>query len=75
MNLVSLKYDLHHLLDKVENEQLLRTLYDFLSQEQNKQGNIWSSLSEFEKSEVFMSYTESENVENLNSWDKVKLKY
>jgi hypothetical protein len=76
MNLVGLKYDLHHLLDKVENEQLLRTVYDFLVQGQNNaNGKIWNSLTEFEQNEVFISYKESENVENLKSWENIKLKY
>lgn len=75
MNLVSLKYDLHNLLDKVESEQLLRTVYDFLSQVQNKQGTIWNSLTEYEKSELFLSYAESENLENLKTWDNIKSKY
>jgi len=76
MSLVGLKYDLHNLLDKVENEQLLRTVYDFLVQGQNNQvGSIWQSLTEDEKNEVFMSYKESENSENINKWDNIKLKY
>ncbi|MFY8161903.1 MAG: hypothetical protein ACOVNU_11280 [Candidatus Kapaibacteriota bacterium] len=76
MDLVGLKYDLHLLLDKVENEQLLRTVYDFLVQGQNNAiGNIWNSLTEFEQNEVFISYQESENVENLKSWENIKLKY
>jgi hypothetical protein len=31
MGALELKSDLHKILDKIENEQLLRTIYDFLT--------------------------------------------
>ena len=41
MGTVELKSDLHKILDRIENEQLLQTIYDFLKQrETSKEGQI-----------------------------------
>ena len=37
MGTVELKSDIHKILDRIENEQLLRTIYDFLKQGENSQ--------------------------------------
>jgi uncharacterized radical SAM superfamily Fe-S cluster-containing enzyme len=76
MGTVELKSDLHRILDTIENEQLLRTIYDFLKQKENAQeGQIWKTLTEEQKKEVYLSYKESENDKNLKSWEDIKKKY
>ena len=73
MTAIDLKSSLHKIVDKIDNEELLRTIYDFLKLRENSQeGRIWKSLTEEQKKEVFLSYEESENETNLISWDDVK---
>lgn len=76
MGTMELKSDLHKILDKIENEQLLRTIYDFLKQRENTQeGQIWNTLTEEQKNEVYLSYKESTEDNNLIDWDTIKKKY
>jgi len=76
MSTVELKSDLHKILDTIENEQLLRTIYDFLKQGASKEeGLIWKTLTEEQKQEVYLSYEESQDDKNLISWDTIKKKY
>jgi hypothetical protein len=72
----ALKSSLHAILDRIENEQLLRSVHDFLVEyEQAKEGKIWKTLTEEQKREVYASYSESEEEQNLVSWKGVKEKY
>jgi len=76
MGTTELKSNLHKILDKIENEQLLRTIYDFLKQMENKEeGRIWASLTEEQKKEVYLSYEESENDDVLLDWNSLKKKF
>ena len=75
MRAIELKSNLHKIVDKIDNEQLLQTIYDFLKLSENSQeGQIWKSLTEEQKKEVYLSYQESEDDKNLVSWDKVHKK-
>jgi hypothetical protein len=76
MSTIELKTNLLRILEKIEDEQLLRTIYDFLKQGENtKTGQIWKSLSEDQKKEVYESYEESEHDTNLTNWNEIKKKY
>ncbi len=76
MGTIELKSDLHKILDKIENEQLLRTIYDFLKQGENsEEGQIWKTLTEQQKKEVYSSYEESEVDTKLIDWESIKKKY
>jgi hypothetical protein len=76
MGTIELKSDLHKILDRIENEQLLQTIYDFLKhRETAKEGQIWETLSEEQKKEVYLSYEESENDKNLMDWKSVRKRY
>jgi hypothetical protein len=75
MGTIELKSNLHKILDKIENEQLLRAIYDFLKQRENSvEGQIWKTLTEEEKKEVYLSYEESKDDKNLIDWEDVKKK-
>lgn len=74
MSALELKSDLHKILDKIDNEELLRTIYDFLKQPDESK-SFWSSLTEAQRQEVYMSFQESENDDNLINWDDLKKKY
>lgn len=72
MSTIELKSNLHKIVDKIDNEQLLRTIYDFLKlSEGSQEGQIWKSLTEEQKKEVYLSFQESEEDKNLVSWDDV----
>lgn len=76
MGTVELKSDLFKLLDRIENEQLLRTIYDFLKQsEESEEGEIWKTLTEEQKKEVYLSYEESKDDKKLINWITLKEKY
>jgi hypothetical protein len=61
-----LKSNIHKIIDCIENEQLLQTLYDFLKARNESQcGRLLQSLTEEQKKEVLLAYEESENDENL----------
>ena len=76
MGTIELKTDLHKILDRIENEQLLRTIYDFLKQgESVQEGQIWQNLTEEQKKEVYLSYEESQYDKNLIAWETIKRKY
>ena len=75
MRAIELKSNLHKIVDKIDNEQLLQTIYDFLKLSENSQeGQIWKSLTEEQKKEVYLSYQESEDDKNLVSWDASPLR-
>jgi len=68
-----LKSSLHKIVDKINNEELLRTVYDFLKlRENSEEGRIWKTLTEDQKKEVYLSYEESEDERNLVDWEGVK---
>lgn len=76
MSTIEMKSDLYKILDKIENEQLLRTVYDFLKQSENvEEGQIWKTLTEDQKKEVYLSYEESQDDKNLIDWENVKKKF
>jgi uncharacterized beta-barrel protein YwiB (DUF1934 family) len=76
MGTIELKSDLLRILNKIEDEQLLRTIYDFLKQGENDEvGQIWKTLSDEQKNEVYASYEESQDDANLTSWEDIKKKY
>lgn len=75
MGTIELKSSLHRILEKIDNEQLLRALYDFLKERENsKEGQIWKTLTDEQKKEVYLSYQESEDDDNLIDWEDVKKK-
>lgn len=76
MSTIELKSDLIKILSKIEDEQLLRTVYEFLKQNENlESGKIWKNLTEEQKKEVYSSYEESLDDKNLIDWEDVKKKY
>ena len=75
MSTIELKSNLHKIVDKIDNEQLLQTIYDFLKLSENSQeGQIWKSLTEEQKKEVYLAYQESEDDKNLVAWEEVNKK-
>jgi hypothetical protein len=72
MRTTKLKSNIHQIVDRIQSEQLLETLYDFLKAHATaKPGKIWESLTEEQKKEVLLSYEDSEDDKNLVDIDQV----
>ncbi len=72
METLELKSNIHKIVDGIQNEQLLKTLYDFLKiRETDKPSGLWDSLTEQQKQEVLLAYNESEDESNLIDRGKV----
>ena len=72
MGSAELKSNIHKIVDRIQNEQRLQTLYDFLKmRETNQTGQLWNSLTDEQKKEVLLAYEESEDENNLIDKDKV----
>ena len=72
MGSVELKSNIHKMVDGIQNEQLLQTLYDFLKIRATSQpGNLWSSLTKEQRKEVLLAFDESEDEKNLINRDEI----
>jgi hypothetical protein len=66
MNTSELKSNLHKIIDTIESEQLLQSLFDLLKEKKTPNSNkALDLLTEEQKSELFLSFEESEIEENL----------
>ncbi len=76
MSTAELKSDLSKMLEKIDDEQLLRTIYEFLKQgTDEEEGKFWKTLTEDQKRRVYESYEQSKDAKNLISWETLKKKY
>ena len=76
MSTAELKSDLSKMLEKIDDEQLLRTIYEFLKQGiDEEEGKFWKTLTEDQKRRVYESYEQSKDAKNLISWETLKKKY
>lgn len=72
MTASDLRSNLHEIVDRIDDSELLQVVYDFLkNREQKASGQLWASLSEHQKKEVYLSYKESEDENNLVEKDNV----
>ncbi|GIL21892.1 MAG: hypothetical protein BroJett042_04050 [Bacteroidota bacterium] len=72
MRTIELKSNIHKIVDRIQSEQLLQTLYDFLkSREKSKTNRLWDTLTEEQKQEVILGYEESEDENDLLDRDQV----
>jgi superfamily I DNA/RNA helicase len=73
---VRIKDDLHALIDKIDNNELLEVVYQLLdSRNRNTEGELINSLSEQQKKELYESYDESLDESNLIDLDKLRTKH
>jgi len=73
---MNIKEDFHHLIDSIEDEELLKSYYQLIQKiniDQN--GYLWNNLSEDEKKELLTAYEESFDSNNLISHEQVKLQH
>ena len=72
MKAAKLKSNIHQIVDRIQSEQLLETIYDFLkTRETTKPGEIWNNLTEEQKKEVLLSFEASEDEKNLVDIEEV----
>ncbi|MCG2590342.1 hypothetical protein [Rhodohalobacter sulfatireducens] len=72
METFKLKHNIHQIIDRIENQELLQSLYDFLKGRENvKTVSLWNSLSQEQKNEVLLSFEVSENEQNLITRDEL----
>ena len=70
---MTIKDDFHHLIDTIEDEQLLQHYYQLIQKINHDQnGRLWNNLREDEKKELLMAYDESFDSNNLLSHEEVK---
>jgi hypothetical protein len=63
--------NIHKIVDGIQNEQLLETIYDFLKVRQtDKSGRLWDSLTKEQKQEILLAYDESDDENNLIEKEK-----
>ena len=79
MTAKEIKSEIQKSLDRVP-ESVLHDILDFLkkteSQGNNAEvGQIWKTLTEEQKKEVYASYEESADDKNLTNWEDIKKKY
>jgi hypothetical protein len=66
MSTVELKSNLHKIVDRIEDERLLRAIYSFLEKRENsEEGQMWAQLTDEQKNEVLQAYDESDDQANL----------
>lgn len=76
MKQLNIGNNVHQLIDDIDNESLLRKFYELLlkSKVQNE-GELWSQLSEEQKSEVLIAESESHYDKNLIDHEVQKAKH
>jgi hypothetical protein len=68
MSTIKLKSNLHKLIDRLERDDILQSVHDFLVVwEKSHSEGLWNSLTEDQKSELLIAFEESERGENLVS--------
>ncbi len=76
MNKTTLRSNLHKLIDRIENQNLLEEYYkEIKSIIEKSQDKIWDKLTEEQKREILLSYEESESDNHLLDHDSVMNKY
>lgn len=76
MTTIELKNNFHHLIDSIDNEQLLLKFYDLMkSRTVTKEGKLWSRLTKDEQDELLIAFDESQKEEHLLSHDEMMKKH
>lgn len=66
MAIATIKANFHQLIDRIENEELLATFYQLLTQRSQQQnGQLWERLTEEEKNELLLADEENKD---FNNW-------
>lgn len=70
---MNVKNDFHHLIDEINDEQLLEAYYKLIQRlSSNKPGELWNRLTKDQQQDLLLAYDESFDTANLISHDIVK---
>jgi hypothetical protein len=70
---MKIKDDFHHLIDSIEDEQVLKHYYELIQKiNYDQNGHLWNNLSEIQKEELLVAYDESFDNNNLLTHEQVK---
>jgi len=77
MGTLELKSNLHQIVDRIDDDRLLRAIFSFLKERENSaDSRIWDSLTDEQRKEVLLAYDESDDevnlVEDKDVWKKLK---
>lgn len=73
---IEIKDNLHSLIDKIDNDELLEFFYELLeSKSKGKEGDLVKKLSSDQKRELYESYEDSLNDDNLIDLDQLSKKH
>ncbi len=62
MSTAEIKTNLHKIIDRIEDERLLRVIYDFLEvREKSTEGQLWKTLTAEQQQEVIQAFEDSED--------------
>ena len=76
MNKVEIRRNFHHLIDSIDNENLLVNFYELIkSRAFSKEGELWESLSLEEQNDLILSLEEIKNPDNLIPHNDIKKKH
>jgi hypothetical protein len=76
MNTFELKTNLHRLIDKINNDNLLYRFYNLLDKTiDSKEGQLWSKLSSEEQEELVMIEKATHDPANLIPHSEIKKKH
>ena len=76
MNALEIKTNFHHLIDRINNEQLLIKLYRIMEQASfTAEGKLWSRLTEEEQIELLKIEQEVQSDSNLISNEQMQTKH
>jgi hypothetical protein len=76
MSTIEIRKNFHSLIDSIDNENILLFFYGLMKKKStSKEGQIWNRLSDDQKQELLISEQESENPDNLISYDDFKNKH
>ena len=76
MNALEIKTNFHHLIDRIDNEQLLVKLYHIMEQASiTTDGELWKQLSGDEQTELMRIEEEVQSGGNLISNSRMQAKH
>lgn len=76
MTTLELKNNFHHLIDSIENENILQKFYELMLRKRStKDGMLWGRLSKDEIDELLLVNEECENSKDLIPNENIKQKY
>ena len=60
MDIIEVKSNIYMIIDKIQDQQFLQAIHDFLlARENDIGGRFWSSLTEDQREEILTAYKES----------------